>query len=617
MAQFVDYEPIAPGAWQFQRDDGKPMVLMGPDAEALTQQIDRQREAQRSQMLASNGLDGVGGYGAGGPPNMADVAPRMTASPPPGPAPIGPPPPPPGIARQVAPQGPAQGPAPAPAPPSQNAAVQNYLFRSEVVPGRPGVSQQQLRAKAGQAVALPRAADETVEGGYPVNQDYLDTMRGYSDERRGLADSAAQQAMREAQQGQADAIAEHARASARQQEQDKVTAELTRRVDEDRTRYQQLREEYAGSKINPTRLFSGPTGVVAAIGSAIAQGLGAYAAVLGKTQNFAAQIIDAAISRDIAAQERELQTKGWAADNALSDLLRQTKDLDQAKSVLRATQLDFVAAERAKTAAASKNPEIQRRAQEWDLAEREKQTRFEEEYMRNSLGKHSARISQEMAYPVAPVAGGIRAPSERTIQQRAKTLGDVQGLEKGEADIAKTRADTEKAQRLGGADEVSVRAYKEKAAEASSGAEALAAYGKSLGAEFDPRTRTWKGSPGGVFWSGFGASDRSQTLAAQTATLAPIIGRGLEGNAPNEQTMDDLRSGMLSSSGGKMLAMLNSVQQRLDEKRRAAEAAVPGSVVSQQQQRATEANQQDIMNRTGFAPPPGGGQALPAPRPLR
>ena len=95
MAQFVDYEQVAPNAWQFQRDDGKPMVLMGPDAAVLTQQIDRQREAQRSQMLAQNGgppsafpsrLDAVGGYGpASAPPPIPGPPPQQVAPPPPPP----------------------------------------------------------------------------------------------------------------------------------------------------------------------------------------------------------------------------------------------------------------------------------------------------------------------------------------------------------------------------------------------------------------------------------------------------------------------------------------------------------------------------------------------------
>jgi hypothetical protein len=366
--------------------------------------------------------------------------------------------------------------------------------------------------------------------------------------------------------------------------------------------------------------------VLAAIASAIAQGLGAYAATLGKTENYAARIIDSMIERDIAAQEKELSTKGWAADNALSDMLRSTQDLDQAKAMLRTVQLDYVASERAKTAAASKSAQIQQRAREWDIAEQEKFTRFQEEYLRNSMGKHSARISQEMQYPVAPSAGGLRAPSERTIQQRAKTLGDVQGLEKGEVDIAKGRADTAKTEAeaareasMGGATEKDAFTYKQNKVAVDSGMKALQSYGEQIGATFDPRTRTWKGDVGGV-WSTAPVvgSERSKRIKADANTLAPMIARGLEGgSAPNADNIRDLQENLTSMSGESMVSMLNALQRRMDEQQSALDTSVPGSVVSGAQSRASEAQQAETSRRTGFAPPAAGGAPLPVPRSLR
>jgi hypothetical protein len=617
--QFIDYEPMPqPGAYQFTRADGSPFVATGPDADALAKQIEREKQARREQMLAFNGAGGREDAGRGmsvpdAPPSMmSQVGPTREAAqgPRPGAPPQGPPPP---------------GP-PGQPPRSPHGQVQDYLFRPEYSPGRPGVSREQLQQRSKQGVAMPRGGEQVVEGGYPVNEDYMDAMGEFSVERRRQADAGAQLALSEARQGQADAIADHSRNAARQQEQQKVTNDLMKRVRDDRARYEEVRAEYQKAEVDPKRVFSGVGGVLAAIASAIAQGLGAYAATLGKTENFAAGIIDSMIERDIAAQEKELATKGWAADNALSDMLRETENLDQAKALLRTVQLDYVSSQRAQVAAASKSQQIQQRAQEWDLAEQEKFTRWQEEYMRNSMGKHSARISQDMQYPVAPQGGGYRPPSERTIQQRAKTLSDVQGLEKGEVDISKGRADTAKTEAeaareaaMGGATEKDAFTYKQNKVAVDSGQKALESYGGQIGATFDPRTRTWKGDVGGV-WSTAPVvgSERSKRIKADANTLAPMIARGLEGgSAPNADNIRDLQENLTSMSGESMLSMLNALQRRMDEQQSALDTSVPGTVVQGSQSRAAEAQREDTSRRTGFAPPPAAGAPLPAPRPLR
>ena len=73
------------------------------------------------------------------------------------------------------------------------------------------------------------------------------------------------------------------------------------------------------------------------IGAAIAMGLGAFAASYGGGKNYAAEIINDSIARDIALQERDLQKLGANVDrrtNALARAYDKLKDIDQAKTAV-------------------------------------------------------------------------------------------------------------------------------------------------------------------------------------------------------------------------------------------------------------------------------------------
>lgn len=73
--------------------------------------------------------------------------------------------------------------------------------------------------------------------------------------------------------------------------------------------YNQIQERQASIKdINPDNFWQSK-GVGNQIASAIAVGLGAFGAALSKTPNYALQIIDGAINRDIAAQEQNINKK--------------------------------------------------------------------------------------------------------------------------------------------------------------------------------------------------------------------------------------------------------------------------------------------------------------------
>lgn len=88
-----------------------------------------------------------------------------------------------------------------------------------------------------------------------------------------------------------------------QERQQAQTVELQKRQGE----VDKASREYvkAAKDIDPNRFMSGGRGVLAAI----AMAAGAYGATLGRTQNFAQQIIESAIDRDLQAQHMALNAK--------------------------------------------------------------------------------------------------------------------------------------------------------------------------------------------------------------------------------------------------------------------------------------------------------------------
>jgi hypothetical protein len=92
-------------------------------------------------------------------------------------------------------------------------------------------------------------------------------------------------------------------------------------------------------KIDPKRVFGNDSW--RSIGAAIAAGIGAYASALTGQPNFALQIIDKAIDRDIDAQKEELlKKKGKVGEirNAYQDNLQRFKDEEMAEAATRMQQ---------------------------------------------------------------------------------------------------------------------------------------------------------------------------------------------------------------------------------------------------------------------------------------
>lgn len=93
-------------------------------------------------------------------------------------------------------------------------------------------------------------------------------------------------------------------------------------------------------QIDPKRYFQGVTGGFRHAMMALAQGLGALGAAYAHTPNFAQQIVQNTIDRDIAAQKSELGKK----QNLLSTYMQQGHDLASAERMAKADLYDTLSA---------------------------------------------------------------------------------------------------------------------------------------------------------------------------------------------------------------------------------------------------------------------------------
>jgi hypothetical protein len=121
-------------------------------------------------------------------------------------------------------------------------------------------------------------------------------------------------------------------------------------VDENRLEMMHLEErkaldDLAKQKKDPQRFFK-ERGTMASIGAGIAVALGAFGAAMTGTRNTALDIINAAVERDLDAQEREIQIKRDKVNmqsNLIARFERMMGDRRQARSLARQHYLQDVA----------------------------------------------------------------------------------------------------------------------------------------------------------------------------------------------------------------------------------------------------------------------------------
>jgi hypothetical protein len=297
-------------------------------------------------------------------------------------------------------------------------------------PGSAGTSQKQLAKRAGQGVETPSRTETQREYTPEGDPDYLKNQADLSIDRRLLNQQIAERQSLAAAQ-ETLAFGEQA---AREQKRAEIEASVAARAAEESRRaeaeYDQARNEFRDKKVDPERLFRGPTGTIRKIAMAIAQAAGAYAATIGRTANFAQQIVQSRIEEDIAAQREDIRVRGLHVDNALANLTRKIGDQRAAEAVLRSAQGDYASALMRTRAAATKRQEVIDVAQKWDLDEQQRQLELRNKYLQERQGKIVEKVFGEFAYPTsgsAPVDRPATLDEQSAYENlQGKRLANVQ-----------------------------------------------------------------------------------------------------------------------------------------------------------------------------------------------
>jgi hypothetical protein len=335
----VGYEPAPPGmpGYHFQLDDGSKQYLYGQQADDLARYIDQTKPPDAR--LAANGPGTFGtpaalrppdiGYDPanpmGGLPKFEAPAPAASAAPPSVPA------------QQDA----GTTPPPAPPPPQEEESIK-YRYSG-------GTAAVDPRKMAANAVPVP--VSETVSGAIPETPEQHEERVKRQEASRAEYDVAAAD-MRAAsadmvaarEEERTAALNRTIKADIDQKEAEKTLLAAKSAADAKWSEIQKENQAAAAQKIDPNRLFHGQNGAAVAIVSAIASGLGAFGGAMSRSPNYAQQIIQGAIDRDIAAQTDTIHRRGEAARNAVADYARTYGlTLEEAKLGVKSTQLRYAA----------------------------------------------------------------------------------------------------------------------------------------------------------------------------------------------------------------------------------------------------------------------------------
>lgn len=142
-----------------------------------------------------------------------------------------------------------------------------------------------------------------------------------------------------------------------QQQQDEQ-AKIQGHVDDLQSKYDKAHDDFMNSKVDPDQYMKGghgAVGIFSALGVALAQ----YGSAFTGQPNIAAQFVNNQIDRSIRAQEAQIQVKGRGADNMLSNLTRETGNLNLAKTAMRQLLTERAAVEAQAVGARYKGTQIQ------------------------------------------------------------------------------------------------------------------------------------------------------------------------------------------------------------------------------------------------------------------
>lgn len=414
VGNITGYEPgPIPGSYNFATKDGRKFAFSGVQAEDLKRKLDQ------ASAIGPQPMAGTNPYGTTPPPKV-DFA--FGANPPPTPG--APPPSRADVAPKMTGAAPAAPATPTPTPPATQSTDLGLGYRmgpngkiQEFTPGSPG------------SPGGPTERSRTIhKPGYETDNEQAEA---YQDANFEILNQR-MAGVEEARQRQAQAFEEEQALLQDQRvlQNDAYNEELKQKADIDlgvkkaeAEREAAVKEYTASKNFDPMkRALSGGKNWIFGLSA----GLGAFASTIMKSPNYALEVVHGLIDKDIAAQEKEIQIKGDAANNALADLTRKLGSQERAKIALAQIQGQLFQNSLAQHASRSKDAEYQTRSKELILGLQKDYLDKNEQDRRIAAGEVTMNVVNQPAQ-------AARAPGWRDVGDQLGTYKQLQGLSGGGA----------------------------------------------------------------------------------------------------------------------------------------------------------------------------------------
>jgi hypothetical protein len=518
---------------------------------------------------------------------------------------------------------------PEPAGPSLADRIRMEAWQPKYVGGRPEFSPAKRGAfdPSGAPVTDPRAPGFVRQGGSVTRQAGTPMDEQYRQEQRALTAAGTEIARMTTERQMADADrdaalaktqAAEARTQAQDAEREAQDREAIYRADEEA--YQEVSQQLKEKKIDPNRLFK-QRGLFGNLVSAIGVSLGAMGAALGRTPNFAMQQQQAAIARDIAAQEREIDSLGASAQNALAVMDRHYRDRSEAKIALHRLMNEAMEAERGHLVATSRNPQLQEQYAQFALQQQQQQSQLEHQMRVAAQGKTTTQEAGRWAQYQRPTAGRMVRPSAAALAEadvKAREYEERMGIRRTpeqEFQLEKERAKAGGAAAAERAKVTSEGAAKigEKMAKAQAATESISSMAQAAGLIWDPATEQYRkpeghdipgaGLIGGTFVGAGSEEGRRVQQKQEEAVLH--VGRFISGAEVPEQQAQRIQEAMTGwGTEAEFVDGINSVVAQIRaEENRYREAFGP-EASAEFDRRQREVRAAGVRKRTAAPPPP-------------
>lgn len=476
------------------------------------------------------------------------------------------------------------------------------------VPGSPGVDPHRMIERG---VMVPTTSSEVTEtaGALPYSEEAARERLGAA---KGVRDAQLAEIDLNRQQTQNQLNAQ--RAAAPILEQRAAEAELAQKKIQnayraDRSRLQQELDDYEQkAHVDPDRYFK-DRGIFATIGMAIAQGLGAYGSAVTGAPNFAYEIVQKAIERDISAQREEIETGRVSRRNKLAQMMDTFGyDLPQAEAATRLAMNKSAENQANLFANESKLPHYQIEAQKFNALALQEAVKQEQAFQAASIGKQTRTVNQAFLQPKAATAPGYieRPLTPEEEATRAKNLPkgtgqDVQDLDpKDRLALLKTYGEKK-------TDFASLRASYDDLAQAYGYKvdwKKKAIVDPKTGEPVDPNESGLFGKNPDIAGVGIRGPDITRSQAGKRAEearakAAAITGKALSGASVSPQQAEFIQSYLL---GGTDAAALRGLQRAIVDMGQVETDTEAG--FDPETRRAYDTNRRDISRGNRAAPPP-------------